>query len=72
MLYGLIFGCIGTLIIGGIIGYFIALKFFKKKLHDNPPINENQIRALYAQVGRKPTEAQVNQAMKAFKNNASK
>ena len=31
--------------------------------NENPPINENMIRALYMQMGRKPSEAQIRQIM---------
>jgi uncharacterized protein YneF (UPF0154 family) len=35
-------------------------------------MNEAQIRAIYAQVGRKPSEQQVRQMMESFKRNSSK
>ena len=38
----------------------------EKQLKKNPPINEKMIRALYMQMGRKPSEAQVRAAMKAM------
>lgn len=56
-----------ALIVGGIIGYFIAIKIFKKQLKDNPPITESQIRSMYAKMGRKPSEAQVREIMRSFK-----
>ncbi len=59
-----------ALIIGGIIGYFIATKYFKKQLKENPPITEKQIRMMYQQMGRKPTETQIKQIMKSFQKNA--
>lgn len=46
------------------------MKYFKKQLKDNPPITESQIRAMYQQMGRKPTEKQVKQIMATFKKNA--
>lgn len=55
--------CLLTLLIGGVIGFFAARAFFKKQLRDNPPINENMIRALYKQMGRKPSEAQIKAVM---------
>ena len=39
---------------------------FEKEIKENPPINEKMIRALYQQMGRKPSEAQVRAAMKAM------
>lgn len=59
-----------SLIVGAIIGYFVAMKYFKKQLKDNPPITEAQIRAMYQQMGRKPTEKQIKQIMATFKKNA--
>lgn len=59
-----------SLIVGAIIGYFVAMKYFKKQLKNNPPITEAQIRAMYQQMGRKPTEKQIKQIMTTFKKNA--
>ena len=53
-------------VVGGIAGFFISRSVFKKQLKKNPPINEKMIRALYMQMGRKPSEAQVRAAMKAM------
>ena len=65
-----ILGQIGLIIlgivVGGIAGFFISRAVFKKQLKKNPPINEKMIRALYMQMGRKPSEAQVRAAMKAM------
>lgn len=57
-----------ALIVGAIIGFFITKKFFEKQLRENPPINEKQIRAMYLQMGRKPSEAQIRATMRAVKN----
>ncbi len=65
-----IWGQIGLVIlgivIGGIAGFIISRKVFQKQLKKNPPINEKMIRALYMQMVRKPSEAQVRAAMKAM------
>lgn len=53
-------------VVGAVAGYFIARYVFKRQLKKNPPINEKMIRALYMQMGRKPSEAQVKAAMKAM------
>ena len=58
--------CLLTLVICGVIGFFAARAFFKKQLRDNPPINENMIRALYKQMGRKPSEAQIKAVMRSM------
>lgn len=61
-----------ALIIGGIIGYYVAMRYFKKQLKDNPPISEAQIRMMYQQMGRKPTEKQIKQIMETFKKQTQK
>jgi len=53
-------------IVGAIISYFVTRKQFEKQLKENPPINEKMIRAMYAQMGRKPSEAQIRQIMKSM------
>ena len=60
---GIIIGC---LLVGLIAGFFLSRWFFKKELQKNPPINEKMIRAMYAQMGRKPSEAQIRQIMKSM------
>ena len=52
------------LIIGLIIGFFLARYFMKKYLKQNPPINEDVIKMLMSQMGRTPTQKQINQVMK--------
>ncbi|MFA5407752.1 MAG: YneF family protein [Bacilli bacterium] len=54
------------LIIGGIAGFFIARKYMKKYIKDNPPINEQMIKIMMQQMGRTPSQKQVNQMMKAM------
>lgn len=58
-----------ALVIGAVLGYYFAGKYFKKQLKENPPITESQIRAMYQQMGRKPTEKQIKQIMATFKKN---
>ena len=52
------------LITGGFIGFFIARKYMKKYLKENPPINEQMIKVMMSQMGRTPTQKQINQMMK--------
>ena len=54
------------LLVGGIAGFFGARYFFQKQLQKNPPINEKMIRALFNEMGRKPSEAQLKRIMKSF------
>ena len=58
---------IGCLIVGLVAGFFIARHVFKKQLEKNPPINENMIRAMFMQMGRKPSEAQIRNVMNSMK-----
>jgi len=51
-------------IVGAGLGFFIAGRVMKKHLRDNPPINEDVIIAMMSQMGRKPSQKQVNQVMK--------
>ncbi|AOX43852.1 hypothetical protein S100390_v1c05130 [Spiroplasma sp. NBRC 100390] len=63
---GLIIG-IGSLVIGGVLGFLITKKIVQKQLRDNPPITEKQIRAMYMQMGRKPSEADIKKVMNSMK-----
>ena len=54
------------LVIGAIIGFFAARYYFKKQLQKNPPINEKMIRAMFMEMGRKPSEAQIKRIMKSM------
>lgn len=54
---------IGTLLVGGIIGFFVSRKIFTKYLEKNPPVNEKMIRVMLQQMGRTPSEKQVRQIM---------
>ena len=54
------------MLIGGVIGFFVARKFMMKYIKKNPPINEEMIKALMTQMGRKPSQKQVNQMMKSM------
>lgn len=53
-------------LIGAVIAFFVTKRLFEKQIKDNPPINENMIRAMYAQMGRKPSEAQIRQIMRTM------
>lgn len=55
---------LGILIVGAVIGFFIARHYMMKYLKKNPPINEEMIKALMTQMGRTPSQKQVNQMMK--------
>ncbi len=53
-------------LVGAVITFFVMRKNFEKQLKENPPINEKMIRAMYQQMGRKPSEAQIRAIMKSM------
>ena len=55
-----------ALIAGLVIGFFASRKLFQKQLEKNPPINEKMISAMFLQMGRKPSEAQIKAVMKSM------
>jgi len=57
--------CIG-IAIGGLAGFLITRWYFNKQLKENPPITEKMVRAMYMQMGRKPSEAQIRAIMKSM------
>ncbi len=61
----ILWGVIG-LVVGLVIGFFAARAFMKKYLKKNPPINEKMIKIMMQQMGRTPSQKQVNQMMKAM------
>jgi len=52
-----------ALVAGAAIGFFAARKYMMKYLKENPPINEQMLRMMMTQMGRKPSEKQVKQMM---------
>lgn len=62
MLHDILLVLIG-LVIGAIIGFFLARHFMKGYFKKNPPINEQMITALMTSMGRKPNSKQVKQVM---------
>lgn len=55
---------LGGLVLGAVIGFLVARKLMKKELKKNPPINEQMIKTMMSQIGRTPSQKQVNQMMK--------
>ncbi|WP_249030349.1 YneF family protein [Tannockella kyphosi] len=51
------------IVVGLIIGFFAARYFFKKQMRENPPINEKMIRAMFMEMGRKPSEVQIKRIL---------
>ncbi|MCI6087777.1 MAG: YneF family protein [Absicoccus porci] len=67
-LQSVLFTLVG-IVIGAILGFYFTKKRFEKELKENPPINEKMIRAMFLQMGRKPSEAQIRQIMKSINSN---
>ena len=63
MLHDILLVVVG-LLLGAVAGFFGARYFMKSYLKKNPPINEEMIKALMMQMGRKPNKKQINQMMK--------
>ena len=51
------------------VTFYFTRKKFEKEIKENPPINEKMIRAMFLQMGRKPSEAQIRQIMKSVNAN---
>ena len=60
---------IGLGLVVGLVARFFGAKFFMQRyLKKNPPINEQMIKIMMSQMGRTPTQKQINQMMKAMNN----
>lgn len=62
MLHDILLVLLG-LVIGAVIGFFLARHFMMKFFKKNPPINEKMIETLMTSMGRKPNSKQVKQVM---------
>ncbi|TCP30229.1 hypothetical protein EV207_10652 [Scopulibacillus darangshiensis] len=60
-----------ALIVGLLLGFFIARKYMMDYIKKNPPINEKMLRVMMMQMGQNPSQKKINQMMKAI-NNQSK
>ncbi len=62
---------IGVSIIVGLTAagftFWLTKRMFEKQLRENPPINEKMIRAMFLQMGRKPSESQIKSIMRSMK-----
>ena len=54
------------IVIGLIVGFFGARFYFKRQLQKNPPNTEKMVRTMFAEMGRKPSEAQMRRIMRSF------
>ena len=62
---GLIIGVV-CLLVGFVIGFLVIKHVFEKQLKDNPPVNRDMIRAMYSQMGRKPSARDNTKVMEAM------
>jgi len=60
------------ILLGAVGGFFLAQRMMKKHLQENPPITEDVIVTMMSQMGRKPSQKQVNQVMKQINQNMGK
>ena len=65
-IWGFVLSLIGCLLVGLVIGYFVSRKLFQSALKKNPPITRNMIKAMYRSMGQTPSEARINQTMRAI------
>lgn len=54
------------LLIGGGLGFYFTRRTFEKQMKENPPVSEKMIRAMFMQMGRKPSESQIRAVMKSM------
>ena len=58
-----------ALLVGAVVRFFVAQRQLKKYLQKNPPINEEVVRTMMMQMGRTPSQKQINQVMKQINQN---
>ena len=66
MFWSSVLSLVVGLLIGGALGFYFTKKKFEKELKENPPVNEKMIRAMFMQMGRKPSEAQIKAVMRSM------
>lgn len=56
------------LVLGLVLGAVLMFFWFKRYLEKNPPITEKQIKEIFKQMGRSPSQKQMKQIMNNIKN----
>ncbi len=51
-------------VVAAIATFLLSKKYFEKQIREHPPIDEKMVRAMFLQMGRKPSEAQIRQVMR--------
>ena len=57
---------VACLAVGFVVGFFVFRAIFTKQLKENPPINRDMIRAMFMQMGRKPSEKDITRVMNSM------
>ena len=55
-----------AVLVGAAIGFYVSQRTTKKYLAENPPLNEEVVRTMMMQMGRTPSQKQINQVMKSI------
>lgn len=61
--WGVLLIALGTLLVGLVVGFFVTRKIFQTQMEKNPPVTREMIRAMFMQMGRKPSESDINRVM---------
>ncbi|MDF2946080.1 MAG: hypothetical protein K0S51_759 [Bacillales bacterium] len=67
MLYYILVGVL-CLIAGTALGFYLARRYMFDYLKKNPPVNEQMLKVMMAQMGQKPSQKKINQMMKSMNN----
>lgn len=59
-------------VLGAVGGFFIARRSMMKYFEENPPVDENMIRTMMAQMGQKPSEKKVQQIVHSMRMHSKK
>ena len=57
---------LGCILAVAIASFFVPSYIFKRQLEKNPPVNRNMIRAMYMQMGRKPSEKDITRVLETM------
>jgi uncharacterized protein YneF (UPF0154 family) len=57
---------VACLLVGFVVGFFVIKTVFQKQIEKNPPINRDMIRAMFQQMGRKPSERDITKVIEAM------
>lgn len=61
--WGVLLVGLGAALVGLVVGFFITRKIFQTQMEKNPPVTREMIRAMFMQMGRKPSESDINRVM---------